>query len=152
MRKPISVFTFMPAYFLILFVVLLITIAGNHAVTTMSENSTVDNRMCIVIDAGHGGVDGGATSCTGVLESEINLNIAVRLNEVMQLLGFKTIMIRDTDRSMHTEGNTIASKKVSDLKNRVKIVNQNPNAILISIHQNYFSDSRYSGTYSGNRS
>ena len=106
-----------------------------------------DNRRAhtIVIDAGHGGVDGGATSCTGVLESELNLQIALKLEDLMHLLGYKTIMIRRTDISVYTKGATIAQKKVSDLKERVRIVNSIDNALLISIHQNTFSDGKYSG-------
>ena len=64
----------------------------------------------------------------------------------MHLLGIRTIMIRDTDRSVYTEGNTIAAKKVSDIKERLRIVNSTPNALFVSIHQNNFSDARYSGT------
>ena len=54
-------------------------------------------------------------------------------------------MIRETDISVYTKGETIAQKKISDLKERVRIVNNTPNAILISIHQNHFTDDRYSG-------
>ena len=60
-----------------------------------------------MIDAGHGGIDGGATSCTGVLESTLNLEIALRLNDLLTLLGMDTTMIRTTDTSIYTEGNTI---------------------------------------------
>ena len=90
-------------------------------------------------------MDGGATSCTGVLESQINLEIALRLNDLLHLLGCDTVMIRTTDTSVYIEGTTIAAKKVSDLKERVRIVNGTENAVLVSIHQNTFSDSRYSG-------
>jgi N-acetylmuramoyl-L-alanine amidase len=90
-------------------------------------------------------VDGGATSCSGVLESHTNLQIALRLEDLFHLLGHDTKMIRRTDISVYTEGESIAAKKVSDLKQRVKLVNETSGAILISIHQNYFSDSRYSG-------
>ena len=101
--------------------------------------------VAVVIDPGHGGEDGGATSCTGVLESKYNLDISLRLNDLLQMLGYNTKMIRTTDMSIYTQGNTIAQKKVSDLKQRVHIVNNTEDAYLISIHQNYFSDSRYSG-------
>lgn len=103
------------------------------------------SRRVFVIDAGHGGVDGGATSCTGVLESAINLDIAIRLNALMKLLGYETVMIRTTDTSIYTQGDTIAAQKLSDLKERVRIVNEQENGVLISIHQNTFSDSRYHG-------
>ena len=134
-----------PIYLGILGLVLFIAAAGSRTVTAYSENAITDNRRCIIIDAGHGGVDGGATSCTGVLESAINLDIALRLEDLSQLLGIKTVMIRRTDCSVYTEGESIAAKKVSDLKNRVNIANQTADAILVSIHQNYYSDSKYSG-------
>lgn len=118
---------------------------GSEAVTTAVQTGAVQRSHTVVIDAGHGGIDGGATSCTGALESGINLQIALRLNDLLHLLGYDTVMIRSTDTSVYTQGETIASQKVSDLKERVRIVNETANAILVSIHQNTFGDSRYSG-------
>ncbi|MBQ8358426.1 MAG: N-acetylmuramoyl-L-alanine amidase [Oscillospiraceae bacterium] len=131
-------------YLLILIGFLIVPLIGNRAVTTLAEIS--DSHKYVIIDAGHGGVDGGAVSCTGVDESQINLEIALKLEDLMHLLGIRTVMIRDTDRSVYTEGETIAAKKVSDIKERVRIVNTTPNALFISIHQNNFQDARYSGT------
>ena len=135
-----TVLLYLSIFALFLFIPLL----GNHAISVFSENET--KRNYVIIDAGHGGVDGGAVSCTGVYESHINLEIALRLEDLMHLLGIRTVMIRNTDRSIYTHGNTIAAKKISDIKERVRIVNETPNAILVSIHQNHFQDSRYSGT------
>ena len=132
-------------YCLIISLFLLGTWFGNAAIQTISQEEIHNNRHCIIIDAGHGGVDGGATSVTGVLESEINLQFALRLNDLFNLLGYDTTMIRTADISVYTDGDTIAAKKVSDLKNRVKIVNGTVNPILISLHQNYFSDGKYHG-------
>lgn len=145
MRKPLRMRSFVPFYVLVFTGCLMLTLFGSKVVTVMSETTPLDGRHCIVIDAGHGGVDGGATSCTGVLESKLNLEIALRLNDFLHLLGYDTAMIRTTDESVYTQGETIAAKKVSDLKQRVKIVNETENALLISIHQNHFSDSQYSG-------
>lgn len=143
--KRLSFGAMIPIY-LVVFLSLLITVmAGNHVVTVVSESQLLTGRTCIVIDAGHGGVDGGATSCTGVLESTINLEIALRLNDLLHLLGYDTKMIRTTDISVYTEGESIAAKKVSDLKQRVRLVNETPDALLISIHQNYFSQDQYKG-------
>ena len=136
---------FAPFYLLVIGAVLVLVLWGNRTVTVMSESSPLTDRHCIIIDAGHGGVDGGATSCTGVLESQINLEISLRLNDLCHLLGMDTKMIRTTDISVYTEGQTISQKKVSDLKQRVKIINETPTATVISIHQNYFSDGKYSG-------
>ena len=132
-------------YALILGGLLSMFIFGGKAIPTMNDEEFSYKRKYIIIDAGHGGVDGGATSCTGVLESQINLQIALRLEDLMHLVGVDTVMIRREDISVYTEGESIAAKKVSDLKERVRIVNSIENAVLISIHQNTFSDPRYSG-------
>jgi len=117
----------------------------DKAVDVYAENAQLKDRVCVIIDAGHGGVDGGAVSCTGVKESTINLEIALKLNDLLNLLGIPTYMIRTEDISVYTNGSSIAAKKVSDLKERVRIINQTKNAILVSIHQNHFKDSQYSG-------
>ena len=118
---------------------LLAVIWGSRAITVISENMPVERQHCIIIDAGHGGEDGGATSCTGKLESSFNLAISLRLNDLLHLLGYDTAMIRTSDVSIYTKGETIAQKKVSDLKERVRIANS------MSIHQNTCSDSHYHG-------
>jgi len=132
-------------YTLFSMVFLAFVYAGSRAVTVISQSIPVVREHCIIIDAGHGGVDGGATSCTGKLESAYNLEIAITLNDLINLLGYETKMIRTTDISVYTEGESIAKKKGSDLKERVRIVNEENNAVLLSIHQNHFPDSRYSG-------
>lgn len=137
--------TFVPIYLLVIGAVLILVQWSSRTVTVMSESAPLPDRHCVIIDAGHGGVDGGATSCTGVLESQLNLEIALRLNDLCHLLGMDTKMIRTTDVSVYTEGEGISQKKISDLKNRVRIINETHNATVISIHQNYFSDGRYSG-------
>lgn len=134
---------------LVLVLVLLLCCVGagvlSHSITVLSENAHFEKTRCIVIDAGHGGIDGGATSCTGRLESNMNLEISCKLNDMLRLLGIQTLMIRTTDISVYTSGKTIAAQKVSDLKERVRIVNSIDNALLISIHMNYYTDSRYYG-------
>jgi len=125
--------------------VLLLAHLGSRFVTVMVENEPIERDHRIVIDAGHGGVDGGATSCTGMLEKDFNLQIALQLNDLFHLLGRETVMIRTTDISVYTKGETIAQKKISDLKQRVRMVSDTENPILLSIHQNNYSDSRYSG-------
>lgn len=135
----------LPFYLLASIICIGAAILGSSNVTAAIQNTPVVRQQTFIIDAGHGGIDGGATSCTGVLESGINLEIALRLNDLMHLLGYDTVMIRTTDTSIYTEGNTIAAQKVSDLKERVRICNETTNAILLSIHQNTFSDSKYHG-------
>lgn len=151
-KKSFSLRYFL-VYLLVLGVFLSSAFVISESVTVISGALPVKRSCIIVIDPGHGGEDGGATSCSGILESNINLEIALRLNDLFHLLGYPTKMIRTSDRSVYTQGNTIASKKVSDLKNRVKTTNETENALLLSIHQNQFSESRYSGAqvfYSSN--
>lgn len=133
------------AYLLTVLTLLSLIFWGSKSVTVLSENDPLDREHRFIIDAGHGGVDGGATSCTGKLESAFNLEIALRLNDLMHFLGCGTRMIRTEDVSIYTKGDSIAQKKVSDLKERVRICSETEGAILISIHQNTFSESRYSG-------
>lgn len=134
-----------PVYALVFLGVLFISLYGSKSITVWSQAAPLDGRHTVIIDAGHGGEDGGATSCTGVLESAINLEIAIRLNDLFHFLGYETAMVRTTDTAIHTQGDTIAARKASDLKARVSLANETENAILISIHQNYFTDDRYSG-------
>lgn len=118
----------------------------NHAVIATAEAELAKPSRTIVIDAGHGGEDGGATSCTGVNESEINLSIALKLDDLLHFMGYSTKMVRTQDVSIYS-GNvsSIAQKKVSDLKNRVALVNETDSALLLSIHQNQFPESKYFG-------
>lgn len=152
--RKVTVGSLIPISFLCL--LLISGFMTDHIVNLVNSNVyTAVNRSCVIIDAGHGGVDGGAVSCTGVYESDINLEISQKLNDLMHLLGINTKMIRTEDISIYSSGDSIAAKKISDLKERVKIVNSTKNGILISIHQNYFTDSRYRGAqvfYSKNSS
>ena len=134
-----------PLYSVVIMTFLLTAIIGDRAITALAQTLPLPRSCVYVIDAGHGGIDGGATSCTGILESQLNLEIALRLDDMMHLLGHDTLMIRTTDKSVYTSGNTIASQKVSDIKQRVKTVNETENGILVSIHQNTFPDGRYRG-------
>jgi len=89
-----------------------------------------------VVDAGHGGEDGGAVSASGVTESELNLEIALRANDLLRFTGQRTVLTRADGDAIHTEGDTIRARKASDIRNRVALVNGTENAVLVSIHQN----------------
>ena len=116
-----------------------------RSVETAGELTSFASRSVIVIDAGHGGVDGGTTGISGTPEDEVNLAVARRLEALLKLLGCETVMTRTDSDSLATEGSTIREQKRSDLKNRVEIVNRQASAILVSIHQNHFPDSKYAG-------
>ncbi len=100
----------------------------------------------IVLDAGHGGEDGGAVSRGGVPESGINLQIAKKMQGLLAFLGRGCVMTRADEAAIYSpEAKTLREKKVSDLKNRVKLVESTPNALLLSIHQNFFPETKYHG-------
>lgn len=99
-----------------------------------------------VIDAGHGGEDGGAVSLSGIPESQINLSVARKLEELLIFYGIPTCMTRKEDISLHDPGaKTLREKKVSDLHNRVSYMKSIQNPVLVSIHQNSYQDPRYKG-------
>lgn len=100
----------------------------------------------VVIDAGHGGVDGGAVASTGVIEKDLNLQIAQYLKPLLEAQNFTVIMVRETDLSLHDPAaDSIRSKKKSDLRNRLALINEHPDALVVSIHQNTFTESQYRG-------
>ncbi len=101
----------------------------------------------IIIDPGHGGEDGGTNSSSGILEKDINLAISLKLNNLFKIGGFDTIMTREDDSLIYDKTcSKMREKKVSDIHNRMKILENNPNSIFISIHQNHFEQSKYYGT------
>ena len=110
---------------------------GNAAFTAAFAPGEEGASPVVVVDAGHGGEDGGAVSSGGVEESQINLELGLRVNDLLRFCGQKTVMTREDDRSIHSDGaNTIREKKSSDLRNRVAIVNAAEHGVLLSIHQN----------------
>lgn len=132
-------------YFYAIALTLVIAMGMNQTAMQVSSMQQQKIRPVVIIDPGHGGMDGGTTSCTGVLESTVNLKIALRLDDMMHLLGYDTVMTRTEDVSLGTQGETIRAQKTSDLKNRAEIVNEQENGILLSIHQNHFTQSQYAG-------
>jgi len=102
----------------------------------------------IIIDPGHGGLDGGAVGVDNIVEKNINLSLALILRDIFEVNGFQVIMTRTEDVSIHDEEvKGVKKQKTSDLRNRLKIVNAHPNAILISVHQNKFGESSSKGTH-----
>lgn len=115
--------------------------------TPALQPTSITKASTIILDAGHGGEDGGAVSVTGLPESQINLELVLKMDSILGFYGTAPVLLREDDRSLHDEDAiTLREKKVSDLKNRVARVEAIPNATLISIHQNTYQDSRYHGT------
>lgn len=116
---------------------------GYVAVSTEPEN----NVPLIIIDAGHGGGDGGTQSSSGILEKDINLEIAQKLCCIFDSFGYDTLMVRTDDSLLSDpQSSTVRQKKVSDIRNRMEIIEKHPDSIFLSIHQNYFSQAKYNGT------
>ncbi len=106
-----------------------------------------DTKPTFIIDAGHGGIDGGAIGADGTPEKDINLQISLYLNEILRSYGFNTVMIREDDRSVHSDSaKTVREIKVSDIHNRMSVMENTDNCIFISIHQNSYNSSKYWGT------
>lgn len=98
-----------------------------------------EGRAVIVIDPGHGGMDGGASSPDGIQEKDINLAIAMELADEAKVWGAEVIMTRDSDRGLYTDdGRTIRQKKREDLLARKKIIEESGADIAVSIHLNSF--------------
>lgn len=100
----------------------------------------------VIIDAGHGGEDGGTSSKSGLVEKDINLSLAFILKEKLEAQGVNVILTRDTDRLLYDRNvNYQGRKKKLDMAARLEIINNTESCIFISLHMNAFSDARYSG-------
>ncbi|MCQ4021675.1 MULTISPECIES: N-acetylmuramoyl-L-alanine amidase [unclassified Ruminococcus] len=135
--------------FLLLVCAVAFFISTFSAFNTLSEmaDTQADGIVTVVIDSGHGGEDGGAVAPDGTLEKDINLSIALKLKKLFEKNGIKVVTTRDEDISICDEGlDTLKQRKKSDMKNRLEIFNSSPDNVIISIHQNKFTQSKYSGT------
>ncbi len=105
-------------------------------------------RPKILIDPGHGGVDGGAVSpIDKTVEKGLNLQIANRCRDLFLIMGYDVTMTRTEDISIHDDSaKTIRQKKVSDLKNRLNMLESGDFELLLSVHMNIFSKGQYHGT------
>ena len=129
-----------------LYIVLLLALFGIFAAilwqgnaVNVSKNLELEQGggFALVIDPGHGSVDGGAVGTDGTVEARINLAIGLQMEEIARLVGVETVMTRSGDADLHDEdAETIRQQKISDLKNRVARVNGVSGGVLVSLHQN----------------
>lgn len=122
--------------------------AGFRAVAgRLSPASLVSRSLpVIIIDAGHGGFDGGAVAADGTLEKDLNLSISKDLQALLSPMGFQVVMVREGDEGTDdADAETIRQRKNSDLRNRLQLTEKYGNAILLSIHMNKFEQTQYSG-------
>lgn len=112
----------------------------------LEAQETISDENIIILDAGHGGEDVGATGVNGIFEKDLNLQVAINIGELFSEKGYTVVYTRTEDKLLYkSEENIKGLRKISDLKNRCKVAKEYPNAIFVSIHMNSFGEQRYSG-------
>lgn len=129
--------------------VVVILVLGIVGFFSSSKTVFGDKKVPVVIvDAGHGEPDGGAVGANGTLEKDINLDIARKLQEVLEGKGIKVIMTRTGDFGLFQNNDaSIREKKREDMNTRLSIMKKSGADIFISIHMNSFSSSKTSGLH-----
>ncbi len=113
---------------------------------TVATMATPVSSKTIIVDAGHGGEDGGAVSNNGVSEAEINLKIALKLQQLLEQSGSNVVLTRSDNNAIYdVDKKTLRDKKNSDIRNRVKIGNGSSADIFVSIHLNKIPENQYYG-------
>lgn len=108
-------------------------------------NTEVGRGPVIILDAGHGGEDGGATGTNGVLEKDLNLSMTKGLAALLRLAGYTVVETRTEDKLLYSEGTKKGHKKQGDLTNRLAFTEKYPGSVLVSIHMNTFPDQSCEG-------
>jgi N-acetylmuramoyl-L-alanine amidase len=123
------------------------SLVGDYeSIMASARLDTAWERQVVVLDAGHGGMDGGCVSVDGTAEAGINLAITQNARDLLNIMGFETVLTRNDGNAIYDEGvEGLSNQKKSDMENRLKIFSGYENAISLSIHQNQFTDSLYSG-------
>jgi len=116
----------------------------NFKIATSTFSFQKENKL-ILIDPGHGGIDGGAVSKRGTVEKDLNLQISKKVKTALTNLGYQVIMTREDDSGLYENNGTIRNKKIQDLNNRIKMINSSGANVFISIHMNMFPESKYYG-------
>lgn len=107
--------------------------------------SGLNRDFVIIIDAGHGGFDGGAVAFDGTLEKDLNLSIANKMDDCLSILGYKTVLVRSDDSATNNPDDKGVSAKVSDIKNRVALMKKYADSVFVSIHMNKYSTTQPHG-------
>ena len=117
----------------------------SHTLATDAAASTPQFKT-VIIDAGHGGEDGGTSSASGLVEKDVNLDISKKLCDMLRASGINVIMTREEDKLLYDRNVDFhGRKKKLDLAARLAIAETTPDAIFLSIHMNSFTDPKYSG-------
>lgn len=118
-------------------------VAREGAVYVNSLQVENKKRVCVVIDAGHGGSDPGKVGINNQLEKELNLKIAEILKGFLQAEGVEVVMTRQSDDGLYDED--ASNKKVQDMKRRLEIIEKADPEIVVSIHQNSYHEEYVKG-------
>lgn len=119
---------------------------GNHIVFARSKNTIAGHVYTVVLDAGHGGEDGGASSADGILEKELNLAITKQIGAELERQGVSVIYTRTEDILLYDRNvDYKGRKKLLDLAARLKIARETENSLFVSIHMNSFPQKQYNG-------
>lgn len=114
--------------------------------STEETKSKYEDLPTVIIDAGHGGEDGGAVGIDGTYEKELNLLIALELEKILSAEGIKTRLTRSEDILLYDKNSDYKGhKKSQDMATRLKIAEEYENAVFISIHMNSFTQQKYRG-------
>lgn len=105
---------------------------------TSGEIVSEKEKPCVVIDAGHGGADPGKVGINDALEKDINLEIAKKLQQFLEMADVEVILTRDSDAGLYDEN--ASNKKVQDMKRRVAIIEEAQPVMTVSIHQNSYHE------------
>lgn len=126
-------------------VAVIASIAGSTENVQETAVGTVPKKV-IVLDAGHGGADGGCVGVNGVYEKDINLSIVKYLGTLLDFAGYEVVYTRDEDVSIYDNGvEGLRNQKISDMENRLEIVKSYPDSVFISVHQNQYVKPEYFG-------
>lgn len=126
--------------------ILIYSLSSNTFSKVQLASSTPISNHTIIVDAGHGSPDGGATGLDGSIESDLNLSIVLKLQNLLESSNCTVILTRSDENGIYeADSNTIREKKISDMKNRVNIANNSNAEIFVSIHMNKLEQTQYSG-------
>ncbi len=147
--KKINIVFFIAMIFIIIINLIIYFINRDLSVNN-EELYKARDKIFIIIDPGHGGIDSGAVNQYGENEAPINLEISKYLMNFLDSTGFEVEMTRYGSIGLYNEGanTTIREKKNEDLDNRVKIINASEADLIVSVHLNAFTQSQYYGAQS----
>lgn len=127
------------------FLLVLGAIIISHKLSTYVASAKPENKKekIVVVDAGHGAADSGKVGVNNVLEKDLNLEIAKRVQTQLEKEGIQVVMTREDDQGLYDD--SVSNKKLEDMKKRVALINEVVPDLAVSIHQNSYSDSRIKG-------